>query len=78
MGLGANACVAVERGTWRRLIWSHTADDNLGASVALGTNRRTGHPTQHRQLADVRERVGQRTLYQFLDLVLCRTAQRVV
>jgi hypothetical protein len=39
----------------------------IAALAALWTHGRTGHAAQHRQLSNMRQRIGERTLDQLLD-----------
>src|ERR1700730_5604046 len=48
-----------------RLIRADASDCDFGHEIAFAFHRDTGHPTQHRDLPDVGERVGDRALKQF-------------
>src|SRR3984893_8569622 len=48
-----------------RLIRADASDCDFGHEIAFAFHRDTGHPTQHRDLSDVGERVGDRALKQF-------------
>src|ERR1700674_5262687 len=48
-----------------RLIRADASDCDFGHEIAFALHRDTGHPTQHRDLAHVGERVGDRALKQF-------------
>src|SRR4051794_30650855 len=54
--------LSVELTTRRRLLRSEAARDDVRAVVVLAAHRRAGGAAQHHQLADVRERVGNRAL----------------
>ena len=46
----------------RSLRRAHSAAHNLGLSIVLAAHRMAGEPSEHSDLADVRERVGNRRL----------------
>src|SRR5215204_1762469 len=54
--------VPVELHALAVLVPSHTSSSDPGTRVALGSNRGSGHTAHHRQLADMRQCVGDRTL----------------
>ena len=66
----SRARVAIELATGRSLLDSRTTDLNIGTSITLGTHRRTGRSPHHRELADVCERVGERSLDELLNGVV--------
>src|SRR5436309_694836 len=53
---------SVELTTRRRLLRSEAAGHDVGAVVVLAAYRGAGGTAQHRELADVSERVGNRAL----------------
>jgi glutathione S-transferase len=70
------ARVAVELGARRRLVEPDLADCDVGAAVALGAHRRSEHAAQHRELAHVRQRVGDRPLEDLRQRPALRRAAR--
>src|SRR5215218_7973397 len=59
--------VAVELHALAVLVPAHTSSGDPGTRVALGSNRGSGHTAHHRQLADMRQRVRDRTLEDHLE-----------
>ena len=61
---GANR--SIELAARRSLIQPHPPDSDVGAMVIFTLHRATGHASQHRDLAHVRQSVGDGTLEQLL------------
>src|SRR5258705_2335842 len=56
----------VELPARRRLLGADASGHDLGARIVFALHVRAGKPPQHRELADMRERVGDRTLKELL------------
>src|SRR5258708_2751232 len=69
---------ALELPSWSRLLLSRAADDDFCRVEVLARDLGAGEPAQHRQLADVRQRVGDRALEQSLRLACERLIRREV
>src|SRR5271156_5726862 len=69
----ATACQALAEGLARsRLVRANSSDGDFGHEVIFALHGITGHSPQHRNLANVRERVRNRPLKQFLGRHLQR------
>src|SRR5207253_3441080 len=56
----------VELPTRRGLLGADPPRDDVGSQIVFAANRRTRHPPQHGDLADVRQCVGDRPLKELL------------
>src|SRR5262245_51130068 len=65
--LTRHAGVAVELSPRGGLLLAHASGHYLRAGVALRSHRHASHTAEHRELPDVGERVGKRTLDQLFD-----------
>jgi hypothetical protein len=59
-----------------RLLCAHTARNNFRLGVVLGLDRNSGQPSQHRNLSDMRQRIGYRALKQNLRMPSQRPLRR--
>src|SRR5215467_6575028 len=62
----------------RGLVCTDFPSCDVGHEIILAFHRYPGHPPQHRELSDVRQRVGDRTLKQLLQWGLQRLARAQV